>query len=214
MTIKDDADAALAEAARKAFAQPWSFLVELRKMADLPMPDGIEVAFAGRSNVGKSSLINALTGQKALAKTSNTPGRTQGLILFAGPPGLTLVDMPGYGYAAAPKKTVDAWNVLIRDYLRGRPNLRRVFLLIDARHGVKANDLAVMDGLDKAAVPYQIVMTKADKPSAAELQKSRAATLKAIARRPAAHPVVIETSSVTGAGLDALRSEIFRFLAE
>ncbi|MCC2110604.1 MAG: YihA family ribosome biogenesis GTP-binding protein [Hyphomicrobiales bacterium] len=196
------------EAARKLFAQAWSFASEIRSAADVPSSEAIEVAFAGRSNVGKSSLINALTGQKSLARTSNTPGRTQGLIFFTGPPGLTLVDMPGYGYAAAPKKTVAAWTGLIRDYLRGRVNLRRVFLLIDARHGVKANDEAVMKLMDEAAVTYQIVLTKADKPKAGELEKVIAATQAAIAKRPAAFPEILATSSVTGAGMDELRAVI------
>ncbi len=196
------------ETARKLFAQAWSFALEIRAVADLPPSDAVEVAFAGRSNVGKSSLINALTGQKSLARTSNTPGRTQGLIFFAGPPGLTLVDMPGYGYAAAPKKTVAAWTGLIRDYLRGRVNLRRVFLLIDARHGVKANDEAVMTLMDEAAVTYQIVLTKADKPKPGELAKVIAATRAAIAKRPAAFPEILVTSSVTGAGMEELRGVI------
>lgn len=202
-------DAALAEAALRAFQVPWAFLTEVRRLEDLPTVDGVEIAFAGRSNVGKSSLINALTFQKSLARTSNTPGRTQGLVLFGGSPGLTMVDMPGYGYAEAPKKTVDTWTKLILDYLRGRPTLRRVFLLIDCRHGLKKTDVQVMDLLDKSAVGYQVVLTKADKPKGVDLDKTEAAVAKAIAKRPAAHPVIIRTSSVSGAGLDRLRTEIF-----
>ena len=142
-------------------------------------PTGIEVAFAGRSNVGKSSLINALVGQKALARTSNTPGRTRELNFFSADTGITIVDMPGYGYARAPKSEVAAWTRLVFDYLRGRPNLRRVYLLIDARHGLKDNDIDALKLLDKAAVSYQMVLTKADKLKAAELDKVVADT-----RRP------------------------------
>ncbi|MEZ5839739.1 MAG: ribosome biogenesis GTP-binding protein YihA/YsxC [Hyphomicrobiales bacterium] len=202
-------DAALAEAALRTFQVPWAFRTEVRHLEDLPAIEGVEIAFAGRSNVGKSSLINALTFQKSLARTSNTPGRTQGLVLFTGAPGLTMIDMPGYGYAEAPKHTVDTWTKLILDYLRGRPTLRRVFLLIDSRHGLKKTDVQVMDLLDKSAVGYQIVLTKADKPKGVDLDKTEAAVAKAIAKRPAAHPVIIRTSSIAGSGLETLRTEIY-----
>src|ERR1700756_3635019 len=155
------------EAGRKLFAAQWHFVAAAGSPQSLPPMRGVEVAFAGRSNVGKSSLINALTGRKALARTSHTPGRTQELIFFAGPPHLTLVDMPGYGYAAAPKTKVKAWTEPIHPYLRGRANLARVYVLIDARHGLKAPDTDVLASLDEAAVSYQIVLTKADRVSAA-----------------------------------------------
>lgn len=201
-----------AEAIRLLFARPWRFVRGIASSADLPVVSvgGREVAFAGRSNVGKSSLINALTGQSGLARTSNTPGRTQELNLFVPErdAGLTIVDMPGYGYAEAPKAKVDVWNQLIRDYLRGRPNLRRVYVLIDARHGIKKVDEEVMDVLDKAAVSYQVVLTKADKIHASKLPKLVEDTLEKIRRRPAAYPEVIVTSSEKGSGLDDLRHAI------
>jgi GTP-binding protein len=174
------------------------------------------VAFAGRSNVGKSSLINALTGRNGLARTSHTPGRTQELIFFNGPPGagLTLVDMPGYGYAAAPKTKVAAWTSLIHDYLRGRANLARVYVLIDARHGFKDVDRDVLTTLDKAAVSYQIVLTKADQIGAAEREACLAATQTTLARHPAAFPEVLVTSARTGAGMPELRAAMLRLLRE
>ena len=191
------------------FGRPWSFLLGVRGMDQLPPTDCIEVAFAGRSNVGKSSLINALTGQRGLARTSNTPGRTQELnFFFREGVELRIVDLPGYGYAAAPKAAVDAWTALTEDYLRGRPNLRRVFLLIDARHGVKANDLAVMDALDRAAVSYQCVLTKVDKIKPGERDKVETDTAERIRKRPAAHPEIIATSSEKRFGIDDLRSTI------
>jgi GTP-binding protein len=205
---EDEEHAAEIEAGRLFFARPWRFLSSAPWMNALPVPDGIEVAFAGRSNVGKSSLINALTGQKALARTSNTPGRTQELVFFGADCGLTLVDMPGYGYAQAPKTQVEAWTKLVFDYLRGRANLRRVYVLIDARHGVKDNDKAALDLLDKAAVSYQVVLTKADKPKGADVTKAEAATRAVLAKRPAAHPEILLTSSETGAGLPELRAAI------
>jgi len=204
----DDAEAARIEAGRLMFARPWRFIAGAAAPADLTAPAGIEVAFAGRSNVGKSSLINALTGQKTLARTSNTPGRTRQLNLFGAETDLTIVDMPGYGYARAPKKEASWWQRMARAYLAGRPNLRRVYLLVDARHGLKANDGEMLDLLDKAAVSYQIVLTKADKPKPAELDAVAAATAAAIAKRPAAHPDIIATSALTGAGIDRLRAEI------
>jgi len=203
----DDPGAAL-EAGRIAFARPWRFVMGVAAIAGLPEASGTEIAFAGRSNVGKSSLINALTGQGTLARTSNTPGRTQELNFFTNDGGIVIVDMPGYGYARAPKADVDAWTRLVFDFLRGRANLRRVYVLIDARHGVKANDREALDILDKAAVSYQIVLTKCDKERPGELDKVLAATRAAIAKRPAAHPEIIATSSATGAGLDVLRAEI------
>jgi GTP-binding protein len=196
------------EIGRRLFARPWRFTVAGVSVSDLPATQGIEVAFAGRSNVGKSSLINALTGQKALARTSNTPGRTQQLNFFASDDGLIIVDMPGYGYARAPRKDIEAWTRLTFDYLRGRRNLRRVYVLVDARHGISANDRRALDTLDKAAVSYQVVLTKADAVKRADLDKVAAATTAAIARRPAAHPGIVITSAHSGDGIDALRAEI------
>ena len=196
------------ERGRLFFARPWTFLAGVATVAGLPPTDGIEVAFAGRSNVGKSSLINALVGQRALARTSNTPGRTRELNLFGADAGITIVDMPGYGFARAPKADVAAWQSLAFDYLRGRPNLRRVYVLIDARHGLKDNDLDALKRLDKAAVSYQIVLTKADKLKPADLDRVVAETTAAIGKRPAAHPEIVATSAETGAGIDVLRAEI------
>lgn len=205
------------EATRLLFARPWAFVRGMAKVDDLPPIAGtIEVAFAGRSNVGKSSLINALTGQQGLARTSNTPGRTQELNLFRPETdvGLLIVDMPGYGYAEAPKDKVDIWNALIRGYLRGRPNLRRVYVLIDARHGLKKNDEEVLTLLDKAAVSYQIVLTKADKLKPGGIEKMLADTAERIRKRPAAFPLVLATSSEKGAGIDELKAAISLLLAE
>lgn len=203
----------LIEAGRLLFARPFTFIKGCVRISDLPPSDMVEVAFAGRSNVGKSSLINALVGMTALARTSNTPGRTQELNIFEGEHGpLRIVDMPGYGYAKAPKPKVEAWNRLIHSYLVGRPNLRRVYVLIDGRHGPKANDASVMNELDTSAVSYQVVLTKADKPSEKDLLKNIAATKAAISKRPAAHPRIIVTSSQKGLGIDLLRAEIVDFL--
>jgi|TARA_A100001391_G_scaffold179344_1_gene144288 GTP-binding protein len=201
----------LPETVRLLFARPWIFLKGCVRVSDLPADDIVEIAFAGRSNVGKSSLINALVGQSALARTSNTPGRTQELNLFAPEAGgIRLVDMPGYGFAKAPKPAVEKWNKLIHQFLRGRPNLRRVYVLVDARHGPKPNDATVMNELDKAAVSYQVVLTKADKLSEKDLGGVVAVTAKFIAKRPAAHPEIILTSSEKGLGIDTLRWEVAR----
>ncbi len=207
----EEADTDLAariEAGRLLFARPWQFVLGVPQAEALPPPEGIEIAFAGRSNVGKSSLINALTGQKGLARTSRTPGRTRELNLFVGEPGLTIVDMPGYGYAEAGRAAVEAWTRTVFAYLRGRANLRRVFLLIDARHGLKPNDIEVMQLLDRAAVSYQIVLTKADKTKPAELAATAKLVAAGIARHPAAYPEIIVTSTESGAGIEALRAEI------
>ncbi len=172
------------------------------------------MAFAGRSNVGKSSLLNALVGQHGLARTSNTPGRTQELNYFEVPgTRLFLVDMPGYGFAKAPKEKVDAWTALVKDYLRGRPSLVRVFLLIDARHGIKPPDLAVMELMDEAAVSYQAVLTKADKIKPHELERVRERTAEELAKHAAAYAEMLATSSQKGTGIAELRAEIARLAA-
>jgi GTP-binding protein len=202
------------EAGRKLFAGDWQFAAAAGSAVALPPMRGIEIAFAGRSNVGKSSLINALTGRRALARTSHTPGRTQELIFFTGPGRLTLVDMPGYGYAAASKAKVNAWTSLIHAFLLGRANLARVYLLVDARHGLKPNDGDVLDTLDKAAVNYQIVLTKADAVKAAALAPLVTATEAALAKHPAAFPDVIATSARSGDGIAELRAAIARLIKE
>ncbi|MCB1511606.1 MAG: YihA family ribosome biogenesis GTP-binding protein [Hyphomicrobiaceae bacterium] len=191
------------------FARPWTFVRGVPSLEFLPPADRPEIAFAGRSNVGKSSLINALVNQHGLARTSNTPGRTQELNYFQTDAGnFFLVDMPGYGFARAPKDKVDAWTGLIRDYLRGRQTLRRVFVLIDSRHGIKPIDLEIFGLLDEAAVTYQIVLTKADKikPPALEHVIEEAAT--SLKSHAAAFPDVIPTSSAKGLGLTELRMAI------
>jgi GTP-binding protein len=175
---------------------------------------GIEIAVAGRSNVGKSSLINALTGRRALARISHTPGRTQELVFFTGPSRLTLVDMPGYGYAAAAKTKIEAWTALIHAFLLGRANLARVYLLVDTRHGLKTVDTHVLETLDKAAVNYQIVLTKADAAKEGERPALLAAIDAALGRHPAAHPQVLVTSARTGAGIAELRAAIAQLLNE
>jgi GTP-binding protein len=202
------------EAGRRLFGQPWDFAWAAGSVEALPKMRGLEVAFAGRSNVGKSSLINALTGRKSLVRVSHTPGRTQELVFFTGAPALTLVDMPGYGYAQAPKDKIKAWTRLIHDYLRGRSNLARVYVLIDARHGLKDTDAPSLDVLGEAAVSHQIVLTKADQVSAAALAARIADTETALKQRPAAFPRVIATSSRDGEGIAQLRAAIAKLKAE
>src|SRR6202167_908337 len=211
-----DIDAKLVERGRKLFAGDWQFFWASPSIETLPPMASMEVAFAGRSNVGKSSLINALTGRNALARTSHTPGRTQELIFFEGPDnaGFRLVDMPGYGYASAPKAKVASWTALIHKFLQGRSSLARVYVLIDARHGIKEVDLDVLNTLDKSAVSYQVVLTKADQVKSAALEACTAATLAALAKHPAAFPEVIVTSSRTGAGMAELRAAMVRLLGE
>jgi len=198
------------EAARVLFAHPCTFMMGAVKMDGLPPADLPEVAFAGRSNVGKSSLINALVGQKYLARASNEPGRTRELNFFLLDGKLRLVDLPGYGFARVSRTAKDRFQNLGRQYLRGRPNLKRVYLLIDARHGLKEPDAEALDALDTAAVSYQIVLTKADKIKAHERETMAAATLKAISKRPAAYPAVLVTSAEKGFGLPEMRAEIMR----
>ena len=199
---------------RRLFAGEWDFASAASSLESLPRMTAPEIAFAGRSNVGKSSLINALTGRKALARTSNTPGRTQELIFFFGPGQLVLVDMPGYGYAAAAKSKIAAWTTLIHDYLRGRATLARVYILVDARHGLKSADNAILDTMSKAAVSHQIVLTKSDQVSEAELAERTDTVKAAIRKRPAAFPDVIATSSHTGVGMAEFRAAIARLLIE
>lgn len=196
------------EAARVMFARPAQFVMGAARIEQLPAPDLPEVAFAGRSNVGKSSLINALVGMKKLARASNEPGRTREVNFFQLGDELRLVDLPGYGWAKASKTEVRKFQNLGRAYLQGRVNLKRVYLLIDARHGLKAVDTEALDALDKSAVSYQVVLTKADKIKPAEAEKVAAETLKAIAKRPAAFPRVLYTSSEKGTNIPELRAEI------
>jgi GTP-binding protein len=214
VTLPDEAN--LLEQGRLLFAGDWQFFWASPSIETLPPMAGTEVAFAGRSNVGKSSLINALTGRQALARTSHTPGRTQELIFFEAPQhtALRLVDMPGYGYASAPKAKIASWTQLIHSFLQGRSNLARVYVLIDSRHGLKEVDLDVLGTLDRAAVSYQVVLTKADQVKTAELQQRIAATSAALATHPAAFPEVLVTSSRTGAGMPQLRAAMVRLLEE
>jgi len=200
----------LAERARKLFAGPVEFLKSAPGLKFLPDPDYPEIAFAGRSNVGKSSLLNALTNRKGLARTSNTPGRTQELNFFdvGEPPQIRLVDMPGYGFAEAPKDLVKRWRFLVNDFLRGRAVLRRAIVLVDSRHGIKPVDVEIMNMLDTAAVNYQLVMTKADKIKPTDLAKTVERTTGEAAKHAAAHPHLIATSSETGLGIAELRTAI------
>ncbi len=204
MPDEESAESRLAFA-RWLFAQPCRFVAGAASEARLPVETAPEVAFVGRSNVGKSSLVNALTGQKTLAKVSRTPGRTQQLNFFDLAGRLMLVDLPGYGYAKAAKRSVEAWTALTRRYLKGRRGLERVLVLIDARHGLKESDRAVMTAMDEAARPYQLVLTKADLVKASERDQVLDGVSKAAARFRASHPEVLLTSAEKGAGVDQLR---------
>ncbi|MCH2393651.1 ribosome biogenesis GTP-binding protein YihA/YsxC [Oceanibaculum sp.] len=208
-TLQDDAERKAAlEAGRLLFAQECGFVAATTTLDRLP-PDSLpEIAFAGRSNVGKSSLINALTGRKTLARTSNTPGRTQQLNFFDLGHRLLLVDLPGHGFAKVSKTQVRDWTRLVKDYLRGRVSLRRVCLLVDARHGLKDNDREVMALMDQAAVVYQVVLTKTDKTKPAELQATLDKLAAELSKRVAAYPVLFPTSAVNGEGIPELRAEL------
>ena len=206
----DDAvpDEAAREFGRWLFAQQCDFIAGAVAMDHLPATELTEIAFAGRSNVGKSSLINALTGHTALARTSRTPGRTQQINFFSLGGRLMLVDLPGYGYARASKTKIKGWTRLVHDYLRGRPNLRRLCLLMDSRHGIKPGDVELLELLDSAGVAYQVVLTKADQPSRRELEQVVDAVAAALARHPAAHPEIMVTSARDGDGIEALRATL------
>ncbi|MEM9715272.1 MAG: ribosome biogenesis GTP-binding protein YihA/YsxC [Pseudomonadota bacterium] len=207
-TFAPEPDPSAVEAGRLLFAGPCDFLKGVVAMNGLPPADRLEVCFAGRSNVGKSSLINALTGRKALARTSNTPGRTQEINFFTLGDAHYLVDVPGYGFAKAPVPVVEKWQRLLKSYLSGRPSLRRVFLLIDARHGPKAVDEEIMGLLKSSAVTFQAVMTKCDKVKSSDLDKSFEALKTTLAKYPSAFPYIIQTSSEKGTGISTLRAEI------
>jgi GTP-binding protein len=214
--MTDTTDAKLIERGRLLFAGEWKFIWASPSIETLPPMAGLEVAFAGRSNVGKSSLINALTGRNALARTSHTPGRTQELIFFEGPDNVDfrLVDMPGYGYASAPKVKIASWTKLIYNFLQGRASLARVYVLIDSRHGLKDVDLDVLKSLDRSAVSYQIVLTKADQVKKAELEKTFADVQAELRKHPAAYPELLVTSSRSGDGMAELRAAMVRLLDE
>ena len=202
------------EAGRRLFASEWSFVSAAASVEALPRAGEVEVAFAGRSNVGKSSLINALTGRRALARASSTPGRTQQLIFFAGSSPLVLVDLPGYGYAAAGKSKAAAWGKVVEAYLRKGKKLARVYLLIDARHGIKRNDEEALKALGQSAVSHEVMLTKCDELREADLTQRREGVELAIRKRPAAFPRVIATSASTGQGVPELRAAIARLLRE
>jgi GTP-binding protein len=208
--MTDEAARELEERARKLFAGPIEFLKSAPGLKFLPDPDVTEIAFAGRSNVGKSSLLNALTNRKGLARTSNTPGRTQELNFFdvGHPVQIRLVDMPGYGFAEAPKDLVKRWSRLVNDYLRGRAVLKRALVLVDSRHGLKEVDREMMRMLDDAAVSYHLVLTKGDKVKPSALGALYETTMVEAARHPAAHPAIFTTSSETGSGIAELRTAI------
>jgi GTP-binding protein len=209
--MANDLDAEeLRESARRLFAGPIEFLKSAPELKFLPDPDVPEIAFAGRSNVGKSSLLNALTNRKSLARTSNTPGRTQELNVFdvGQPPQIRLIDMPGYGFAEAPKDLARRWRYLVNDYLRGRAVLKRALVLVDSRHGLKDVDRQVMDMLDAAAVSYHLVLTKADKVKPTDLEATLAGVRAEAATHPASHPAIFPTSSETGSGIAELRTAI------
>ena len=214
MTSLTEFDDDTLEEANRLFRRPCTFLKGVVNVAGLPGDVLPEVAFAGRSNVGKSSLLNALVGQKALARTSNTPGRTREVNYFVLDDRAYLVDLPGYGYAKASKKEVAGWNRLIQDYLKGRASLRRVFLLIDARHGLKTSDAPTLELMDVAAVSYQAVLTKADKVKAGELEKMIERTAKELSKHPAAFPEIIATSARKGTGLPELRAAILTLMRD
>lgn len=199
---------------RALFARPCDFIKGAVDLEGLPPTDMPEVAFWGRSNVGKSSLINALTNQRQLARASGDPGRTRELNFFNLGGVIRLVDLPGYGFAKAPKKTAEIWTRLTEAFLKGRPNLKRVFLLIDSRHGLKAADKPMMDGLDEAAVVYQIVLTKCDKLKPGQIDRMANETLQQLSKRPAAFPEILRTSSSKKTGLDDLRDAIAAFTPE
>ena len=206
--LAESPDVFATETGRKLFAGPSEFVKGVVAMDGLPAPDRLEVCFAGRSNVGKSSLINALTGTKGLARASNTPGRTQEINFFTQGPELYLVDLPGYGYANAPVKVVEKWQRLLKKYLSGRQTLRRAFVLIDSRHGVKPVDAEIMKLLDTSAVTFQCVLTKADKVKANDREKVLQQVRSALAKHPAAFPEIVLTSSEKGDGIPTLRSII------
>ena len=206
--LTPEPDTLTAETGRKLFAGPVDFVKGVVAMPGLPPADRLEICFAGRSNVGKSSLINALTGRKSLARTSNTPGRTQEINYFDVGGQLYLVDLPGYGFAEAPVAVVKKWHALLKDYLSGRATLRRAFVLIDMRHGIKKVDEEILDLLNKSAVTFQVVLTKADKISKAEQDRTLAQVRGALAKHPAAYPELLVTSSEKGEGIATLRALI------